>query len=248
MMSVYKQYRNDDAQVRLDDFNVMELRVRQIIQKIRQDLEKAVDEFGLDKKLEKIAKLTQNSSLKEWQRAVKNTLGIDITKDYYKGELYDQALQRWTAENISKIKTMPGQSLADLEQIILNGYKQGKTITEIQKEIQSEYNTSKHQAEMLARDQVSSLNAEITKMQQTDAGVKKYKWSSSKDGRVRDSHRSFDGKVFSWDDPPEGWYMTKSRGKVMTGRKCNPGEDFCCRCVPIPVFDYDDIDLPMKDQ
>ncbi len=246
MMSLYKAHRDDDAQTRLDSFNDIEMRERQIIQKIRADLEKAVDEFGLDLKLSRIARLTKNASLKEWKRAVRNTLGIDITKDYYNGELYEQALQRWTAENIAKIKTMPGQSLAELERIVLDGYKQGKTITTIQKEIQDQYGTDKHKAQMLARDQLSSLNAELARMQQTDAGVKQYKWSSSKDSRVRDCHRQFDGKIFSWDDPPEGWYTTKSRGNVMTGRRCHPGQDYCCRCVAIPVFDYQTIDLPIK--
>ena len=248
MMALYKEHRDDDADVRLDSLNDIIMRERQIIQKIREDLERAIEEFGLDLKLERIARLTKNASLKEWRRAVRGTLGIDITQDYYNGELYQQALDRWVAENISKIKTMPGQSLAELERIIIEGYKHGKTITTIQKEISGQYNMDKHKAQMLARDQLSTLNSQLTKMQQTDAGVKRYKWSSSKDSRVRDSHRMFDGKIFSWDDPPEGWYMTKGRGKVMTGRRCHPGEDYCCRCVAIPMFDYQTIDLPVKEE
>lgn len=248
MMALYKEHRDDDADTRLDSVNDIIMRERQIIQKIREDLEKAIAEFGLDRKLERIARLTKNATLKEWRRAVRSTLGIDITKDYYNGELYEQALNLWVAENIGKIKSMPGQSLAELERIIIEGYKQGKTITTIQKEISEQYGMDKHKAEMLARDQLSTLNAQLTQMQQTDAGVKRYKWSSSKDSRVRDSHRAFDGHIFYWDDPPEGWYMTKDRGKVMTGRRCHPGEDYACRCCAIPIFDYQTIDVPMKEE
>ena len=82
-------------------------------------------------------------------------------------------------------------------------------------------------------------------MQQEDAGCTKYRWSSSKDSRVRDCHRALDGKIFRWDDPPEMWYETKA-DRVYTGRHCHPGEDYCCRCVAIPVFDLDTVDVPMQ--
>lgn len=47
--------------------------------------------------------MTQNTSVREWKRAVKDTLGIDILDDYYSGELYEQAIQRWIAENVAYI-------------------------------------------------------------------------------------------------------------------------------------------------
>ena len=134
-----------------------------------------------------------------------------------------------------------------MQQIVLNGYKSGATITDITKSIQEQYKLSRRRAQLLARDQVSTLNSQISKMQQQDAGCTKYRWSDSRDSRVRDCHRTLNGKVFSWDEPPEMWYDTKNSGRVYTGRRCHPGEDYCCRCVAIPVFDIDTIDVPMKD-
>ncbi|MCC8066035.1 MAG: minor capsid protein [Clostridiales bacterium] len=162
-----------------------------------------------------------------------------------KGEVYAESLKKWTAENISQIKSIPSETLGNLEQTILNGYRSGATIGQMKKEIQSEYDVSKRKAELLARDQVATLNAQVTKMQQTDAGVKRYKWSSSNDSRVRDCHKALNGQTFSWDDPPEMWYMTKTKGKVFTGRRCHPGEDYCCRCVALPIFDWETVDVPM---
>ena len=154
----------------------------------------------------------------------------------------------WVDSNVEKIKTIPTESLGSMRQIILDGYKQGRTIRDISKDIQEEYNVSKHRAQMFARDQVATLNAQITKMQQQDAGCKRYRWSTSHDARVRDCHRALDGKIFNWNDPPEMWYETKKSGRVYTGRRCNPGEDYACRCVAIPVFDLDTINVPMKGQ
>lgn len=90
--------------------------------------------------------------------------------DYYKGDFYEQALRRWVDENVQKIKTIPNESLDSMRQIILDGYKKGRTIRDISTDIQKEYNVSKHKAQMFARDQVATLNAQITKLQQQDAG------------------------------------------------------------------------------
>jgi SPP1 gp7 family putative phage head morphogenesis protein len=244
MMAEYSRERRGDS--RLDDSRDLDARLRQLLQEVAEALERRVSEYGLDEKVEQIASITKDTSIREWKRAVKNTLGIDLLDDYYKGEIYDEAIRRWIAENVLKIKSLPTETLGDMRQIILDSYMKGSSIRDIQKEIQEKYDVSKKKAQLLARDQVATLNAQITKLQQQDAGCKKYRWSSSKDSRVRDCHRELHGKTFSWDDPPEMWYETKSKGRVYTGRKCHPGEDFCCRCVAIPVFDLSTIDVPMK--
>lgn len=243
MMSEYAKERRGDS--RFDESRDLDAKLRQLLQQVAVALERRVADFGLDKKVEEIATMTRNTALREWKRAVRDTLGIDLLDDYFKGEFYDELIRRWVAENILKIKSLPGETLGEMRQIILESYMKGRSIRDIQKEIQAQYNVSKSKARLLARDQVATLNAQVTKLQQQDAGCKKYRWSDSRDSRVRDCHRALNGHVFSWDNPPEMWYETKS-GRVYTGRHCHPGEDFCCRCVAIPVFDLDTIDVPMQ--
>lgn len=246
MMAAYKRERRGDT--RYDDAQDLDAEIRQELMKVAQELEQKLAAYGLYEMVEKIARLTKTTSLREWKRVVKETLGIDLMDDYYKGDFYEQALRMWVDSNVEKIKTIPTESLGSMRQIILDGYKQGRTIRDISKDIQEEYNVSKHRAQMFARDQVATLNAQITKMQQQDAGCKRYRWSTSHDARVRDCHRALDGKIFNWNDPPEMWYETKKSGRVYTGRRCNPGEDYACRCVAIPEFDLDTINVPMKGQ
>ena len=81
---------------------------------------------------------------------------------------------------------------------------------------------SESRAELIARDQTLKLNGAITKARQTSAGVNSYTWNTSHDDRVRESHAALDGQIISWDAPPEAGH---------------PGEDFQCRCVPIPVIE-----------
>ena len=243
MMAEYQKERHGDS--RFDDSQDLDAKLRLLLQDVATALEKRIAEYGLDQKVEQIAKMAKNVSIREWKRAVKDTLGIDLLDDYYKGEFFEEAIRRWIAENVLLIKSIPNETLGNMREIILGSYLKGSSIRDIQKAIQETYNVSKRKAQLLARDQVSTLNAQLTKAQQTDAGCKKYRWSDSHDSRVRDCHKELNGKIFSWDDPPEMWYETK-RGRVYTGRRCHPGEDYCCRCVAIPVFDLESIDVPMK--
>ena len=243
MMAEYQKERHGDS--RFDDSQDLDAKLRLLLQDVSAALEKRIAEYGLDQKVEQIAKMAKNVSIREWKRAVKDTLGIDLLDDYYKGEFFEEAIRRWIAENVLLIKSIPSETLGNMREIILGSYLKGSSIRDIQKAIQETYNVSKRKAQLLARDQVATLNAQLTKAQQTDAGCKKYRWSDSRDGRVRDCHKALNGKVFSWDNPPEMWYETK-QGRVYTGRRCHPGEDYCCRCVAIPVFDPESIDVPMK--
>lgn len=84
-------------------------------------------------------------------------------------------------------------------------------------------------ARLIARDQISKYNGQLNQTRQTALGLSKYRWVTSGDDRVRQSHIANNGKIFSWDSPPA------------TG---HPGEDYQCRCVAQPVFDTGVTDNP----
>ena len=243
IMDAYKAERRRET--RYDDIRDLTSNFQQIFMKIAQALEQKLSQFDLERKVRNIANMTKSRSIREWKRLCKKTLGIDLMSDYYKGDFYEAAIRLWIDENVLKIKSIPNDTLGAMHEIILEGFRNGRTIKDISKEIQNEYNVTKRKAQMLARDQLGTLNAQLTRMQQQDAGCKKYRWSDSRDSRVRDCHKDLNGKLFSWDDPPEMWYETK-RGRVYTGRKCHPGEDFLCRCCAIPEFNLETIDVPMQ--
>lgn len=204
-----------------------------ISQEQRQQLFKAAQaNFGKDKG-NAVVKL----SIREWKKAVKSTLGIDLMDDYYTGELYRTMMERWVEDNVALIKTIPQESLGRMRQIVLEGYRNGETTTAIVKQIQRTYSVDRRHAQLLARDQIAKLNGDITQQQQQDAGVVEYVWSTSGDSRVRPSHAALNHKRFRWDDPP----VVDEK----TGRRCHPGKDYQCRCCALPVFNIKTVDLPV---
>ena len=87
---------------------------------------------------------------------------------------------------------------------------------------------SKARALTIARTETLKLNSQIVQHRSRAAGVDRYQWSGSLDDRERPMHLELEGRVFSWDAPP----VTNEDGDVN-----NPGEDYNCRCVPLPVVD-----------
>lgn len=191
--------------------------------------------YDLKRQINRIANLDHKLTVREWKKAVSKTLGIDLLDDYYSGEYYAQMLEKWVSDNVDLIKTVPNQSLERMKELVYESYMKGSTTTNIVREIQRQYGMSKRHAKLIARDQTAKLNADITESQQRDAGVSKYEWSGVMDRRERKSHRELEGKIISWDNPPD----------VGNGRKCHPGQDYQCRCCAIPVFDIDNLDLPV---
>lgn len=232
---------NTDSQdgIRKDADNLPST-IRKIFKEMNVELEDKTERFLLRSQLERLANLTRKLTIREWKRVVSKTLGIDLTDDKYLGDFYKRATKEWTKTNVDLIKSIPKNSLGDMEDIVLNGVKSGKTVKSVMQDIQHTYGVSRNKARFLARDQMSKLNADIAQFQQTDAGVEEYIWSSSGDGRVRDRHKELDGKKFKWSDPP----IVDKR----TGRRAHPGQDYQCRCVALPVFDIDTLDLPMSGQ
>lgn len=79
----------------------------------------------------------------------------------------------------------------------------------------------------ITRDQTNKLTGQINQANQEHLGIETYRWQTSDDDRVRDTHRSKDDAIFRWDSPPPD-----------TG---HPGEDIQCRCVAIPEISLDEL-------
>lgn len=234
LKSIYKKER--DEKVRVDSVEDLLSMVNEIFDRMQAKVDKKCEAFGIRNKLENLAKLTRKLTVREWKKAIKSTLGIDIQEDYYLGEFYKEALEHWVDENVSLIKTIPEETLEKMKTIIQNGYKQGKSTTKMIKQIQSAYSISKRHASLIARDQVAKLNSNIQQAQQQDAGISEYTWYTSGDTRVRESHKKLNGKKFKWSEPP----VVDRK----TGRRCHPGEDYQCRCIARPVFNKN-INVPV---
>ena len=156
---------------------------------------------------------------------IKREIGVDVQaalKEVSTKRVVDAAL----VENIELIKTISDSVKDRASSIITDGLTAGRDYQSIRKSLldlggfKEQYaGTEIRRARTIARDQTQKFFNAIDRVRQTDVGIKKYTWRTSRDERVRDDHKANDGKTFSWGKPPK------------TG---HPGHDVNCRCYAEP--------------
>ncbi len=129
-------------------------------------------------------------------------------------------------DNVSYIKNIEENYLSEVEKVVYEGVKEGRSIKQIRESILERVDVAEGRAQFLAVDQTGSILGQMTAQRHQNIGIDKFIWYDASDERVRKSHKELSGQVFSYDDPP-----------TINGRKLLPGEDYRCRCVAIPIFD-----------
>lgn len=158
------------------------------------------------------------------QKEVSRVIGIPL------GDvLPTTTIERFRQENIGKIQGLAESELNRLGDVLDRASATGLRVEALASDIQRQFDVSESYATLLARDQTLKLNGQITQERQSQAGIVKYTWITSRDERVRDSHRELDGTEQLWAVPP----VVDEK----TGRRAHPGGDYNCRCTASPVLD-----------
>lgn len=162
-------------------------------------------------------------NLRAIRRQVKSVLGLDI---FVNDTNLQDMLDSFGDENARLIKTMNEDFITRIQTITTQALRQGRRAGSIEKEILrllgDEEDKTRKRAALIARDQLASLRGDVTRERQTQLGVKRYKWRTSLDSRVRPAHRNREGDTFEWDDPPPDGH---------------PGKPILCRCTAEPIID-----------
>ena len=137
------------------------------------------------------------------------------------------------------IKTWSEDQIKALRQVVEKNALAGNRFDTLVDEIKMKYSTTEAKAKFLARQETALFSARFRQERFGEAGVTHYKWSTSHDSRVRptadthgkarlNDHRDLDGEIFAYANPP---IVNKANGK-----RANPGQDWNCRCIDIPIL------------
>ena len=175
---------------------------------------------------------------KQFSSTVNKDLSVPMDKSPY----MQDALKKNYTENLNlEIKKWYSESVLRLRQKVNKNVEEGFRANKLIPIIQAEKNISYRRANFIAKQETSLLVSQYREQRYTHAGLKRYKWLTSEDARVRpnlearktghtaNNHRILNGRIFSWDEPP----IVDSA----TGRRCHPGMDYGCRCLAIPVIE-----------
>jgi SPP1 gp7 family putative phage head morphogenesis protein len=138
-------------------------------------------------------------------------------------------LAGFVQRNTELITSLGEDAIAEVTTLTAEAAAGGLRVEELQRSLVERLGVVGSRAELIARDQTLTLNAQLSQAAAKEAGVTRYRWSSSRDERVREGHAALEGQICSWDDPPIVDEKTGERG--------HPGEPIQCRCIAIPIVE-----------
>lgn len=143
-----------------------------------------------------------------------------LRKDYTESQKLN--IKNWDAEQITRLREM-------VQRIQTSGDN-----ASIKALIESEWGTSAAKARFLASQETRLFFDTLSRDRARRTGVRYYKWSTSHDDRVRESHRELDWRISKRvvDITGPGEIVDKK-----TGRRAHAGADFGCRCNKIWVLE-----------
>jgi len=164
---------------------------------------------------------------------MQGVLKIDLAKEPLRVR---RLLEAWRRENVDLIESIARRLHGDVRDLVRTVTRTGERVESVARKLAERYDVSASRANLIARDQVLKANSNLTQVRAQEAGIERYRWSTSKDERVRGNpsgkwpkglHYALDGQIFAWTDPPIA---------NLNGERNHPGRDFSCRCVAIPIL------------
>jgi SPP1 gp7 family putative phage head morphogenesis protein len=136
---------------------------------------------------------------------------------------YTENMQKW-------IKKFSKEEIKELRRIIEDNSRNGYRSERLIADIQSRYDVSESKAEFLARQETALFMSKYAETKYLDANIKRYIWRTAGDNDVRPGHKELNGRIFEFKKKAPAKYMS-------TNQPENPGEDFNCRCVAVPLIE-----------
>lgn len=198
---------------------------------------------NIGKQAERLASLAVDRSRESVDdrlvREIRASVGVDITNLFRDRGPLKTAMDKARRANVDLIKTIPEEHLDRLGKTIQQAWVEGARWETLAEKVEHVNGVTETRAKLIARDQIAKMNGAFNRVRQTSVGIERYRWSTSKDERVRESHAEVNGQEFAWNEP----------GPVagsIDGEPCHPGEDVQCRCLASPVFDLDAAEAKME--
>lgn len=185
---------------------------------VRNAITDAMAKTIADKATQRVSRLG-NVSFRSWVQA----LGLDVKSiERSSREQILAALEQQALEHARLIKNITDELADQIAREFDKAIVSGERATTLSAIVEDRLGVAESRARLIARDQLGKAQSRVAKARQESLVVTRYRWKTSGDERVRQSHQDLDGKIFSWDSPPSEGHL---------------GEAINCRCVALPVFD-----------
>lgn len=152
------------------------------------------------------------------------TIAKALKGDVAKSAIGLAAQERHFAQ-VTLITSLPLEAAARAQKLAEDAARGGKRAGDVREAILETESVTASRAQLIARTEIAKANAALTQARAQMAGMTHYVWETMQDEDVREEHSILQGRIFSWDNPPE----IEGEGAH------HPGEIWNCRCFATPL-------------
>ncbi len=151
-----------------------------------------------------------------------------------------EEIKMWISENTNLITNIPVLMMSKIVIAIHDSVRSSDSIAALKEEIKEIESSTDKRAKLIASDQIGKINGNIVRQRNLDLGITEYVFLTSRDEKVRPTHKVMENKVCSWLDSDvykdaESDKKWKKRNSI-GGVEKHPEEDFNCRCTSIAII------------
>jgi SPP1 gp7 family putative phage head morphogenesis protein len=186
---------------------------------------------------QRAAETQMNSVDKASSNAVYESLkelsgGLSLPTSAFNSEM-KQILKASTIETVSLIKSISAEYLSGVQQAVVRSIASGRGLADLVPFLEKKKSITVRRARMIAHDQTRKAYNNLNRARMEKVGLKKFRWlHTGGSAHPRQLHIDYNGKIFSFDNPP---IIVKE-----TGERGFPGQAINCRCRMQAVIDFSD--------
>ena len=192
--------------------------VEQLMNDIGIEFTEAVPPSAIAALAERRGLEASNFGNRQLTMAARRAIGVNMIAE---SPVLEQRLRDWSSRNVQLVTKMTDDHLGRVRTIVTEGVTNGRTARELGRSISQATGVARRRAQLIARDQIATLNSQLQHDRMRTNGVTEGIWRTVGDDRVRDEHAAREGQQFTIAQGIEGE---------------RPGEPINCRCSTEPVF------------
>jgi SPP1 gp7 family putative phage head morphogenesis protein len=198
--------------------------------KVRRKLLKQFDDKRIKELVETILNKVNRGNRDELYAKVEARIGLNST-ELTNTEGLNADINALVLETTRWVQKLRDETLEEYTANSLRAMTQGDSLESIMKQFDGLVEKRKNHAKSTARNQIANFNSMATKIRAQNLGITRARWITSRNERVRESHKDRDGKEF---DLSEGFYSSLDRKYLL------PGTDYQCQCDYELIIPEDD--------
>lgn len=178
-----------------------------------------------DNMVNRILRLEAQRHTDTFIATAKRALGIDLRAVVKQDDLAELLINA-AGRNSALIKGLSDETVKRVGTTVYDNLIAGNSQRTLETELTKQFGFSDNRAKLIARNEMSSLNSDLSRFRDEQAGITEYVWRTVLDERVRPLHRTLDGRTFKYGEP------TDAEGGLQPGKPIN------CRCYARPLIRY----------